>query len=299
MSRPQRDTICAVIVTLNPDDDLAERAADLLQQTGGVVVVDNGSDRAAVEMLNDLTSRPGIHLILNHDNAGIATALNQGVGRAGELGFDWVLLFDQDSDPEATMVSSLAAIYDGFPDRENLAIIGSNYYSRDPGHPEYAFSQAKGDLWIERKTVITSGSLIPLKVYAEVGPFRDGFFIDHVDDEYSFRARSLGYNVIMSRSPLMRHAIGVREEHRVFFHTVETSNHSPERRYYMSRNVILMAGEYLFTEPGWVFGKCWKLVKSVFLIALFERNRTAKLRHLLKGVWHGVRRKLGRLEDLT
>jgi rhamnosyltransferase len=97
----------------------------------------------------------------------------------------------------------------------------------------------------------------------------------------------------------MKHAIGVRKEHRTPLRTIETSNHSPERRYYMGRNMVLVAREYLTAEPGWVLMKAWKLVKSVILITLFERERSLKVRSLLRGVWHGLRGREGRLEDLS
>ncbi len=293
MSPPRHESICAVIVTRNPDDTLPDRARNLLQQVAAIVIVDNGSAPAAVDVLEDIQLRPDIHLILNRENDGIATALNQGVSRARELDFNWVLLFDQDSEPDDDMVRSLAAIFDHFPGRQNLAIIGSNYYRLDRERPEFTFS-GQDPPWIERRSVITSGSLIPLDRHAEVGPFRDAFFIDHVDDEYSFRARRLGFDVIMSRDPLMKHAIGVRKEHRAFFRTVETSNHSPERRYYMGRNVMLVAREYLTSEPGWVVVKMWKIVKSLILITLFESNRMAKVRSLLRGVGDGLRGREGR-----
>ncbi|MFC1628329.1 glycosyltransferase family 2 protein [Gemmatimonadota bacterium] len=300
MNRPRRETICAVIVTRDPDDGFTDRLTGISRQVGGMVVVDNGSRETALGQILALSStRTDIHLIRNRENEGIARALNQGSDRAGELGFEWILLFDQDSEPEASMVTVLAAIWDDHPDRERLAIIGSNYWNRDPGQPEFTFPPAGERLWIKRRSVITSGSLIPFRGYIAAGPFREDFFIDHVDDEYAFRARRRGCRVVMSRAPLMKHAIGVRQKHRVLFHTVETSNHSPERRYYMSRNVMQMAREYLFFEPGWVLWKLFKLLKSVFLIMLFEENRRKKLQYLLKGVWHGLRGKLGRLEDLV
>ncbi len=291
MSPPRPETICAVIVTRDPDDALIDRVVSILRQVAAIVIIDNGSAPATVRMLEGIRFRPGIHLILNGENDGIATALNQGVGRAGELGFDWVALFDHDSEPDDDMVASLTAIFDRFPDRETLAV------RLDREHPEFTFP-GPDPPWVERRSVITSGSLIPLDRHAEVGPFRDALFIDHVDDEYSFRARRLGFHVIMSRAPLMRHAIGVRKEHRAFFRTIETSNHSPERRYYMGRNVVLVAREYLTAEPGWVVVKGWKIVKSVILIMLFERDRMAKVWNLLRGVWHGLRGREGRLEDL-
>lgn len=297
MKRPRRDTICAIIVTYYPDEAFASRISGVHHQVGDLVIVDNGSDPPAVDMLKAIPTRGTTHLILNHDNAGIASALNQGVEWAMEHGYDWVLLLDQDTEPTDDMVESLTAVFDGFPEREQLSVIGSNYYHLDPQQPEYTLGSSDGNTWVRRRSVITSGSLVSLEILSQIGPFRDEFFIDHVDDEYCFRARKNGFKVVMTRAPLMKHAIGTRRRHRLPGHTAETSNHAPLRRYYMSRNYVVMAREYLFREPGWVLWKLYKLFKSVILIAAFERDRATKLRHILRGTWHGVRGKLGRLGD--
>ena len=297
MKRPQREKICAIVITYNPDEAFITRTAKILHQVGSLVVVDNGSDLPAVDMLKALPPHGATHLILNNDNVGIATALNQGVEWARECGYDWVLLLDQDTEPASSMIESLAGIYDDFGEEKKLSVIGSNYYNLNPQQPEYTFRSADRHSWVERRTVITSGSLISLDVISQIGPFRDEFFIDHVDDEYCFRARKNGFTVIMTRAPLMKHAIGTRKRHRLPGHTTETSNHSPLRRYYMSRNYVVLAKEYMFREPGWVLWKLYKLLKSVVLITVFEKDRVNKLHHMLRGVWHGVFGNLGRLDE--
>jgi rhamnosyltransferase len=288
MTGPRPDQTAAVIVTLDPDEGLPQRMAGLIKEVAAVIIVDNGSGSEAVGRLKEWAARTGIEILLNRENLGIAAALNRGIGRAEELGFGGVVLFDQDSEPEPGLLTSLTAIFEAFPGSERLALTGSNYFRLDPGHPEYRFPTAGHAPWIERRSVITSGTLIPLERYREIGPFREELFIDHVDDEYCFRARRLGFRVVMSRVPLMRHAIGDRGEHSWFGHTVETSNHSPARRYYMGRNAVLVARQYLFTEPGWAVMRLWKLLKTVLLIVLFERHKGAKVRHLLRGVRHGL-----------
>ena len=295
VKRPQRDTICAVIVTYNPDTAFPDRFGMIVEQVGSVVIVDNGSEPPALDMLQSLPPRESTHLIFNEENIGLASALNKGVERARELGADWVLLLDHDTEPAGDMVESLAGVYDDYPQKEKLAVIGSNYYNLDPQQPEYTFKPGDHS-WVERKTVITAGSLIPLGVISRIGSFRDEFFIDHVDDEFCFRVRRYGFAVVMTRSALMKHAIGIRGRHRLPGYTVETSGHSPQRRYYMSRNFVVMAKEYLFREPAWLIWKKYKLLKAVILIAAFEKDRANKLHHMLKGVWHGVIGQLGKLD---
>ena len=103
--RPQRDTICAVIVTYNPDAALPDRLGMIVEQVGSVVIVDNGSEPPALDMLRSLPPRENTQLIFNDENIGLASALNQGVERAREVGADWVLLLDHDTEPHLLSIS--------------------------------------------------------------------------------------------------------------------------------------------------------------------------------------------------
>ena len=236
--------VCAVLVTYHPDADLPRRLARILNETGAVVVVDNGSGAAAVAMLERLPFGPSVSVILNPRNLGVASALNIGIRRAIELGYAWALLLDQDSVPDEGMVEALIAVRAAFPDPSRLAVVGAAF--RDvhrAGEGDAPIPIGAADAaqpWIEVQTVITSGSLIGLAQHARIGPFREELFIDYVDAEYCFRARRLGYRVIQTREPLMAHAIGASTRHGRKW----TSNHSPDRRYYIARNDTVMLREY-------------------------------------------------------
>ena len=110
--RPQRENICAVIVTYQPDGGFPERAARIAEQVGSIVIVDNHSPRDAVSMLYKLASQRNIHLIINDENLGVASALNQGVRWAIKRGYRWTLLFDQDTVVKYSMLETLASAYD-------------------------------------------------------------------------------------------------------------------------------------------------------------------------------------------
>ncbi len=49
----------------------------------------------------------------------------------------------------------------------------------------------------------------------------------------------------MANKPLMEHAIGAASFHKLPWKVSVTSNHSPVRRYYMTRNQVVLAREYL------------------------------------------------------
>jgi|SRR5882762_160934 len=285
--------VCAVAVTYHPDAELPARLRRILQQVDRLVIVDNGSGQAEIKMLQGFAANPLITLVLNFDNFGIARALNIGIERAIALGFTWVLLLDQDSCIDDDMVQTLIAVYAAFPERDRLAVIGSGFRAADEA-PREPTDEGGGDGWEEAESVITSGSLIPLKAHAAVGAFREDFFIDYVDTEYCFRARAKAYRVIRTRKPIMSHAIGAITRHNVLGIKKWTFNHSAERRYYIARNDTVLLREYGRYVLGlWAlksFGRCVRLCKR---IALYEQMKIRKITAVAQGWWDGIRGHMG------
>lgn len=285
----QRETICAIVVTFNPDTELVARVGAIAQQVREVVIVDNGSGEFCITHLQQLAAQSGVRLILNRENEGVARALNQGVRWAAAQGYAWVLTLDQDTVVAEDMIDSLVEVYRASPSQAELAVIGSNFRSSRDAKPFYEFIGPGDTLAEEVKTVITSGSLISLAAFQRIGSFRDEFFIDCVDLDYCLRARAHGFQVVVSRKPLMKHAIGCATEHRLPWKLTGTSNHSPLRRYYMTRNALILAREYMLREPKWVTALLWSKVKSVLLVALYEKDRLKKFKYSAWGFLDGLR----------
>src|SRR5271155_4495954 len=291
---PTREAICAVVVTRNPDAGLFSRIEKVRTQVDRAVLVDNGSADLCVRRLRELATSLSVHLILNGANQGVARALNQGVQYAMERHYRWALTLDQDTSVAADMVDSLTALYQEFPDNGRLAVIGSNYTNSVNGRPAAANPHGSHSWGEEVKTVITSGSLISLNALYEIGGFRDEFFVDCVDLDYCLRARSKGFRIALSSGPLMQHCIGNLTEHHLPWKTTGTTNHPPQRQYFMARNITILACEYLGREPRWVLSTLWLRMKSLLLICLFEKGRLQKLGHALLGMLDGLRKKTKR-----
>jgi rhamnosyltransferase len=291
---PTREEICAVVVTRDPDAGLFSRMEKIRTQVDRAVLVDNGSEDLCVSRLRELATSLRVHLIVNGTNQGVARGLNQGARYAKEQHYRWILALDQDTSVAADMVDSLIAVYHQLPDKTRLAVIGSNYTNSVNGqlaaaNPDDSHSRGK-----EVKAVITSGSLISLNALYEVGGFRDEFFVDCVDSEYCLRARSKGFRIALSSRPLMQHRIGNLTEHHLPWKMTGTTNHPPQRQYFMARNTTILACEYLGREPRWVLSTLWSRMKSLLLVCLFEKERIQKLRHALMGTLDGIRKKTNR-----
>jgi rhamnosyltransferase len=285
--------VCAVLVTYHPDPALPARVTRVLLQAGALVIVDNGSGEAALEMLNELSANRRITLVLNSENLGIARALNIGIQEAITRGFGWVLLLDQDSSIDSDMLQTLIAVRAAFPDAGRLAVVGAGFRDINMSKVQ-AVDHEPGEPWEEVESVITSGSLIAAATHAAIGPFREEFFIDYVDSDYCFRARAKGYRVIRTRRPIMSHAIGAASRHSVLWADKWTTNHSPDRRYYIARNDTVMLREYGHYVLGlWALKSLGRRVRTGKRILLYEQMKMSKLIAVAQGWWDGIRGRLG------
>lgn len=279
--------VCAILVSYHPDAELPRRAARILDEAGALVIVDNGSGGETQDMLRRIAADARVSLVLNPTNLGIASALNLGVERARALEFAWVLLLDQDSDLHDDMLASLIEVRAAYPVPAQVAVIGAGFGEDTPPAPP-------GEAWQEVESVITSGSLIPLALHAAIGPFRDEFFIDYVDSEYCFRARAQGYRVLRTAKPLMSHTIGAPTRHDLLGKLKWTTNHSPDRRYYIARNDTVMLREYGgYAFGSWALKSLGRRLRTCKRIVLYERSKARKIAAVSAGWWDGVRGRMG------
>jgi len=288
---PSRENVCAVVVSYFPEGDFLFRLRQIQSQVGQVVVVDNASSEGMLKPLEAARAELGILILRNQTNLGIATALNQGTRWAKEKGYTWCLLFDQDTTPSSCMCQKLTEVYEHFPRKDRLAVLGSNYHSATSSESTVPDSQ----LWVERKTVITSGSLVSLAAMERIGPFRDEFFMDCVDFDFCLRARSLGFDVLEVIEPVMEHFIGAPTKHRILWSQRNVFNHNPFRWYYKTRNNIVLCGEYLRKDPAWVIrATCARILESLLML-LFEKSRIPKVKYMTAGLYDGFLGRLGKI----
>lgn len=295
-ARPTPANTCAVIVTFNPDAGFVERLDHVTSQFPRVFIIDNGSRPAAMDMLRNEASRPNVVLIANPSNRGIAAALNQGIQHAKIEKFHWAVTFDQDTDIYLGFLAGLLEVFEKSSGSDIM--IGSNY---DESHKSIKITKCLQDdadeFAIEQKTLITSGTLVPLDIFDRIGPFREDYFIDSVDHEFSLRARAYGYRMLISCQPFMQHRIGNTMEKSSSFRLLLSYHHPPIRKYYISRNTVFTAIRYFSREPAWCIRQGWRMLSDLASIILLEDDKSRKLRAFLIGIAHGIIGKLGPIEE--
>ena len=288
------DTVCAIIVTFHPDREILEHLSKLRQQMQHIVVVDNGSSPAEMDLLRVACRDTGSHLIENGENLGIAAALNIGIRHALTLGSEWVLLFDQDSCVTPGFVEAMLHGFTSSRWGKQLAVMVPQYVDKRLGSiiPPPALEDTS------LSVAMTSGSLIPMSILLRHGLFEEGLFIDVVDTEHSFRLRSLGYRIARCPSAVLLHSPGTPTLHKFCGRTFSTNNYSPLRRYYQERNTIWLTKRYWKTDPTQCIRFHRDSLSNYVHILFLEENKWKKLRACFLGVVDGVREKMGRKDDL-
>lgn len=292
-----KDKICAVVVTYNPDATVLANVRALLEQAQEVVVVDNGSRAPFCDHVKILDQFHGVTVQWNGANLGIAAALNIGVKWALNKGYAWIATFDQDSTITPNMFSKMAATYDQCADKDNIAILCPRY--RDHASGYIILNRTRRLIHTTGAEVfwtMTSGNLVNGRVFDVVGDFKTELFIDLVDFEFCLRCRRHGYRIVESQTAWLNHSLGSPRRIQFFGTTQLLSNHSAVRRYYWSRNMVWILRHYwpfLCRHSRSAYIELKYSVLSFGALVLFDSDRSHKLRHVMRGLYDGLRGKLG------
>lgn len=291
------DAVGAVIVTFHPGAGLEENVAAIASQVAHVVIVDNGSPDDTRRRLRQLEAgHAGALTIVGNDrNEGLARALNQGVQSCLARGYGWVLTLDQDSTAQPSMVAELLAACRTWSGSEPLGIAAAGSVDAEgrPFAPVLfrADAATSAAMPAEVDLVHTSGTLLRAELVRTLGFFREDFFIDQVDYEFCFRLKAAGYRIVVVPSARLVHTLGVRTVAKFFGRRVVCTNHSALRRYYIARNRLVLFRET--RNLRFIAGQTQAAVKELVKVALFESDKLPKFLMTLRGVWDGLRGRMG------
>ena len=304
---PNTSDVVAIVVTYNPQPDQLKRLLEAtLPQVKRILIIDNGSNPASLDLIGCFFQNLPIDLHSLGVNQGIAKAQNIGIQLAKKMGAKYVLLFDHDSLPAPDMVAKLlTAIQIKHQQGVRVGAVGPWYEDiRGANLKSTPFVENKGLRLIRKKKnqsdlnnmvsvshLIASGSLIPMATLNLVGDMREDLFIDLVDIEWGLRAQQLGYSLFGVCDGLMEHDLG--ENPQVIFGK-ELFFHSPLRHYYQVRNSI-----WLYQQPHlpllWKIGDAGRLFVRISIFVLFAKPQLQHWKMMVKGVFHGVIGRVGKL----
>ena len=287
--------IKAIIVTFNPTDNVFKLIDTLKKQDVNSIIVDNGSknfDFKNIEYDHDTT------LIKLNDNYGIAKAQNEGVKRAVEMSAEFLFFFDQDSMIDECFVSDMINDYKILlSEYDNVGALGPRFIDGRKNFYYKAITISENGRRIKldvenlrspthSKLLISSGSLVNLKVFLNIGFMREDYFIDYVDTEWCIRAESKGYKNFISSKAEMVHSIGDNIKK---IGPLTIPIHSAFRRYHIIRNNFYMFKESYIPKKFVIHQLIVNFIHQFFLILTIGKMGKEYFVVFLKAIKDGVK----------
>ena len=279
--------VSAGIVLFNPDiKRLKENIDAVIVQCTHLYLVDNGSGNIneVFELLKGY-NQSKTSVICNAENQGIAKALNQLTSAAQKGGFKWILTLDQDSVVPCNIVEE----FKKYINNSDTGMLCPVICDRNKGEEIKVKEECT-----EVDECITSGSLLNIKAWDEIGGFDERMFIDGVDFDICYRLKQRGYKIYCIHNVVLLHELGHIEYHRFLFWKVLVKNHSSFRKYYIARNIIYVAKK---RKSGLLVIKgILQEIKLLGIVLLYETDKKSKSISIIKGIRDGMMLNIKRKE---
>jgi len=288
-----------IFVLYEPTGEFLANLARARAICSTVVVVDNSPD--ADLALHERLREEGMEVLFNRNEGGLAGAYNRGAEALLARHCDVFFLLDQDTEIEPSFFTKMMESAEALGSDEFL--IGPKIHEvnlkkcmavfpPDKRFPLPVRVDARTTGMIPTLCVISSGSAISAAAYRSLGAFREDYFIECVDVEYSLRACSRNVAVCMNAEVTIQQTTGKIERHGKLF----TTNHAAWRRYYGTRNAVHCLRLY---RERWSVH--WLLTPLVLYwslnVLLFDRNKLRKLAAIACGYCDGWLGRLGTFES--
>jgi GT2 family glycosyltransferase len=297
--------VLAHIHTFN-DADIIDRAIGaILRQTrpvDGIVVVDNASADQTLE-------RPSLkhaNVLRHAENLGTSGAVATGLSFGLEHDYDWVWLFDADSNPEPDALEKLLSVYNGWPEAlqhevgflsclprnvaDGMMLYGGTFTTRGLGESV----PAPGEHYYRCDFTIWSGCLYRTAVVRQIGFPNPDYVLDWGEHEYAYRVMKAGFKAFIVQDAILHHNIrgdmGVTPvQVRLGPLSIRYLILPPIRCYYLARNCFYF-GLYVFKEGGYhlLLSDGKEMIKVTFKYLLHPRRHKQLIFACARGIWHGI-----------
>lgn len=296
-------TIAAIVVTYNRRDLLIECLNALIKQTrkpDRIFIVDNASSDGTLELLREQgwASHPKADLLELKVNTGGAGGFSAGLARMLESGLEWAWMMDDDAVPHPDALAELMRVA-RVPDNVygSLAVDGeeTSWLVTFEGSGKSTRQRTEVPMEAEVASLPFLGFMIHRSLVTRLGLPDSGLFIAADDIEYCVRARHAGSRIIIAGKSLIDHPRSLTYEIRIPGYALTALRLPPWKRYYDTRNRLLIARKYygfrLLTQtiPGSMLRMAGALCK--------EPQKGAQLKAFCAGFIDGILGRKGRRHE--
>lgn len=188
--------IVAIIVLYHCETEkILKLINSLINQVNYIILVKNDATDFDIRELND---NKKIFLINLMNNYGIAYAQNKGVEKAKELNAELLLFSDQDTIYPNNFSVLIKEKIKEYPSKIIYAPVFYNLTKQQIEPLSINMNEIsipKDEKYISVFHAISSGTVIFFKDFEEIGNYNEDLFIDYVDFEWCWKARSKGYKI--------------------------------------------------------------------------------------------------------
>ncbi|HFQ7084993.1 TPA: glycosyltransferase [Raoultella planticola ATCC 33531] len=262
--------LAGVVVLYNPGMDVINNIKTYIENVDKLYLIDNSFQNNNSYFLNDSLFDNKIEYIFNNKNEGVAVAINKGAILARDAGYEWLLTMDQDSS-FSNMYEMLSYIK---KDPESKVV---GIYS--PFH-DTGTRKRSSEVVSYVKSVMTSGNILNLEAFFKIGMADERFFIDCIDHDICETFIQNKYFIKRLNFCKLKHALGNEIK---IVNNKEITNHSPFRRYYITRNTMYYVEKHFFKNPIGSMKYLKSFLGNTLSCFLYESNRKDKLKFILKG----------------
>lgn len=286
--------IAALVVTYNRKVLLSQCLRALTDATFKpdlVLVADNASTDGTTQMLESegWLATPDIQLLSLKENSGGAGGFAAGLRHLVDAGSEWIWMMDDDAAPHPEALEELLKVAKNPDDiYGSLAVQGE--------HTSWATTLLDQGMAIELASNVPQearvefipllGFLIHRSLVQRIGLPDADFFIAADDVEYCLRARQAGANIVLAGHSRIEHPRVRQSVVRLLGIRVLYLSLQPWKRYYDTRNRLLIARKYygarLFTQA--IPGTFLRLVVSLWR----EPAKFQQLRAFSAGIFDGL-----------
>lgn len=244
----------AILINYNARDDTKECINSLLDQDYSpieIYVVDNASpDGSGIALQEEFIDKANVHVILNEENLGFSAGNNIGIREAFCNGCSAVLLINNDTIADSSLVTELLGELD-----YNNIVAPYMYYYTEPRRLWFAggYFNWRGqplhmtDLSSSHSVDFITGCCLMYsrEVYDLIGEWDERYFLYFEDCDFSARAASAGVHLRMVPAAVLWHKV-----------SSSTGKDSRLTSYYKCRNKLLFVGEHekAFLPLSWAWG---------------------------------------------
>lgn len=278
-TREGKPQISVVVVNYNAGRHLMECVRSVLPQVGQIVLVDNASSDASIDLcFQHFADDPKLKLVRNKTNLGFAAACNIGITHA--VG-DFLLFLNPDcrleplsvyelvrvleSGSTIGMVGGLLLNSDGSeqaggrraiptPWRSCVRVFGLHHFANLSPRLLFDFHLHKQPLPtqpVEVEAISGACMLVKRSAMEDVGPWDEGYFLHCEDLDWCMRFRQKGWKILFVPTASVTHELGVSSRSRPIF--VEWHKHKGMMRFYRK----FFRGQYPSILMGVVASGVW------------------------------------------